>query len=244
MMAANMDWYDRMALDVLKMISVIEKHPEVWDRASEEYKASSSKHDAWPAIATEIYPQWPQLPKSGQKIILADIKNRWRSVTDRLVKSQRTESGSSPSNRRVPYADQLQFTSTSRNLHRTEGNVRAQTPPVHEGNRLDHDVEEEVEDFPMCSSPNPPLPMSSSSLYAAVTAPSCTVASSSSAVDATLVSTAVAPASGAAPSSAGGDSRPTGKGVGSARPVPLMQVTVGIKERTHGYGSSADVPVN
>ncbi|CAJ0965753.1 unnamed protein product [Ranitomeya imitator] len=39
----------------------------------------------------------------------------------------------------------------------TEGNVEAQTPPVDEGNSPEHGVEEEVEDFSMCSSPNPPL---------------------------------------------------------------------------------------
>ncbi|CAJ0951719.1 unnamed protein product [Ranitomeya imitator] len=144
----------------------------------------------------------------------------------RLVKAQWTESGSSPSKRRVPFADQLQFILTSRNLRRTEGNVRVQTPPVHEGNSPEHGVGEEVEDFPMCSSPNPPLPTPSSSMYAAVTAPSCTEASSSSAVDAALVSTTVAPASGTASSSAGGASRPTGMGAGSARPVPL-RYTVG-----------------
>ncbi|CAJ0937582.1 unnamed protein product [Ranitomeya imitator] len=48
-----------------------------------------------------------------------DVKKRWRSVTDRLVKAQRTESGSSPSKRRVPFAEQLQFILTSRNLRRT-----------------------------------------------------------------------------------------------------------------------------
>ncbi|CAJ0922709.1 unnamed protein product [Ranitomeya imitator] len=152
-----------------------------------------------------------------------DVKKRWRSVTDRLVKAQRTESGSSPSKKRVPFAEQLQFILTSRNLRRTEGNVRAQTPPVHEGNSPDHGVGEEVEDFPMCSSRNPPLPRPSSSMYAAVMAPSCTVASSSSAVDAALVSSAVAPASGAASSFAVGGSRPTGMGAGSARPVPLVR---------------------
>ncbi|XP_069615739.1 uncharacterized protein [Ranitomeya imitator] len=162
-------------------------------------------------------------PGRGPMLLVDDVKKRWRSVTDRLVKAQRTESGSSPSKKRVPFAEQLQFILTSRNLRRTEGNVRAQTPPVHEGNSPEHGVGEEVEDFPMCSSRNPPSPRPSSSMYAAVMAPSCTVASSSSAVDAALVSSAVAPASGAASSSAVGGSRPTGMGAGSARPVPLVR---------------------
>ncbi|CAJ0931140.1 unnamed protein product, partial [Ranitomeya imitator] len=147
-----------------------------------------------------------------------------RSANDlRLVKAQRKESGSPPSKKRVPFAEQLQFILISRNLRRTEGNVRAQTPPVHEGSSPEHGVGEEVEDFPMCSSPNPPFPRPSSSMYAAVMAPSCTVASSSSAVDAALVSSAVAPASGAASNSAVGGSRPTGMGAGSARLVPLVR---------------------
>ncbi|CAJ0942708.1 unnamed protein product [Ranitomeya imitator] len=200
----------------------IEKHPEVWDRASEEYKASASKRDAWPAIVTEIYPQWPQLPKAGQKIILEDVKKRWRSVTDRLMKAQKAESGSSPSKKRVPFADQLQFILTSRNLRRTEGNVRAKTPPVHEDNSPEHGDGEEVEDYPMCSSPNPPLPRQSSSMHAAVMPLSCTVASSSSAVDAALVSSTVVAASAAASSSFVGGSRPTGLGAGSALPVQWL----------------------
>ncbi|CAJ0930607.1 unnamed protein product [Ranitomeya imitator] len=106
------------------------------------------------------------------------------------MKAQKAESGSSPSKKRVPFADQLQFILTSRNLRRTEGNVRAETPPVHEDNSLEHGDGEEVEDYPMCSSPNPPLPRQSSSMHAAVMPPTCTVASSSSAVDAAVVSSA------------------------------------------------------
>ncbi|CAJ0965813.1 unnamed protein product, partial [Ranitomeya imitator] len=152
-----------------------------------------------------------------------DVKKCWRSVTDRLMKAQKAESGSSPSKKRVPFADQLQFILTSRNLRRTEGNVRAETPPVHEDNSLEHGDGEEVEDYPMCSSPNPPLPRQSSSMHAAVMPPTCTVASSSSAVDAAVVSSAVVAASSAASSSFVGGSRPTGLGSGSARPVPMVR---------------------
>ncbi|CAJ0947362.1 unnamed protein product [Ranitomeya imitator] len=119
--------------------------------------------------------------------------------------------------------DQLQFILTSRNLRRTEGNVRAETPPVHEDNSLEHGDGEEVEDYPMCSSPNPPLPRQSSSMHAAVMPPTCTVASSSSAVDAAVLSSAVVAASSAASSSFVGGSRPTGLGSGSARPVPMVR---------------------
>ncbi|CAJ0950045.1 unnamed protein product [Ranitomeya imitator] len=154
----------------------------------------------------------------GVLLTVEDVKKRWRSVTDRLIKA---ESGSSPSKKRVPFADQLQFILTSRNLRRTEGNVRAETPPVHEDNSPEHGDGEKVEDYPMCSLPNPPLPRQSSSMHAAVMPPSCTVASSSSAVDAAVVSSAVVAAS--ASSSFVGGSRPTGLGAGSARPVPMVR---------------------
>ncbi|CAJ0931375.1 unnamed protein product [Ranitomeya imitator] len=106
---------------------------------------------------------------------------------------------------------------------KTEGNVRAETPPVHEDNSPEHGDGEEVEDYPMCSSPNPPLPRQSSSMHVAVMPPSCTVASSSFAVDAVLVSSTVVAASAAVSSSFVGSSRPTGLGAGSARPVPMVR---------------------
>ncbi|XP_077127815.1 uncharacterized protein LOC143783294 [Ranitomeya variabilis] len=237
-MAASMDWYDRMALDVPLMISVVEKHPEVWDRASEEYKASASKRDAWPAIVTEIYPQWPQLPKAGQKLILEDVKKRWRSVTDRLMKAQKVESGSSPSKKKVPFADQLQFILTSRNLRRTEGNVRAETPPVQEDNSLE--LGDGEEDYPICSSPNPPLARQSSSMHAAVMSPTCTVSSSPSSADAAVLSSAVVAASSAASSSFVGGSRPTVLGSGSARPVPMVRAAPKKGKKNNGSASAIE----
>ncbi|XP_073423593.1 uncharacterized protein [Dendrobates tinctorius] len=215
-MAATMDWYDRMELEVPFMISVIEKHPEVWDRARGEYKAIHNKREAWPAIVTEIYPQWPQLPKAGQKLILDDVKKRWRSVTDRLVKSLRTQT-------RVPYADQLQFILSSRNWRSPEGNIRAQTPTFHEGNSPEHGLGKELEDFSLCSSPDPLEARPPSAMSEAGSASSCADGSSSSAVEVALGSIEAAPASGAASSSAGGQSRPTGMGAGSAHPVAFRR---------------------
>ncbi|XP_073415627.1 uncharacterized protein [Dendrobates tinctorius] len=221
----NMEWYDRMELDVPFMISVIEKHPEVWDRASELYKASHKKRDAWPAIVTEIYPQWPHLPKVGQHIIMDDVKKRWRSVTDRLVKSLRTQSGTSPPKRKVPYANQLQFILSSRNLRSTEGNIRAQTPTSHDGNSTEHKVGEESDDFFFCSSPVP-LESGPSSFSAAGLALSCAEVGSSSAVEVALGSSDAAPASGAASNSAGGVSRPTGMGADTTCPVALTRAAL------------------
>ncbi|XP_069604644.1 uncharacterized protein [Ranitomeya imitator] len=129
----------------------IEKHPEVWDRLSEQYKGS--KRDAWPQMVTALYPERPNLPKPGQKMIMDDVRKRWRSVTD--IKSLKTPSGSSPPRKRVPFADQRQFILSSRSLRRTESNVYSQTPPDHEGDTSEHNIGEEVEDCRMVSQDSP-----------------------------------------------------------------------------------------
>ncbi|CAJ0961202.1 unnamed protein product, partial [Ranitomeya imitator] len=145
-----MEGYDRMRLDVVQMISVIEQHPEVWDRSSEKYKGA--KRDAWPKIVTALFPEWPNLPTQQQTQILGDVKTRWRSVTDRYLKSLKTPSGSSPPRKRVPYGDQLQFILGSRSLRRTESNVSAQTPPdLNDGDTTVDSIGEEVEDSIMNS---------------------------------------------------------------------------------------------
>ncbi|CAJ0944055.1 unnamed protein product, partial [Ranitomeya imitator] len=179
--------------------------------------------------------------KRAKKLfVMEDVKKRWRSVNNRLMKAQKAESGSSPSKKRMPFADQLQFILTSRNMRRTEGNVRAETPPVHEDNSPEHGDGEEVEDYPMCSSPNPPLPRQSSSMHAAVMPPSCTVASSSSAVDAAVGSSAVLAASAAASSSFVGGSRPTGLGAGSARPVPMVRAAPKKRKKKESWTSAIE----
>ncbi|CAJ0939980.1 unnamed protein product [Ranitomeya imitator] len=129
---------------------VIEKHPEFWDRSSEKYKGA--KRDAWPQIVTALFPEWPNLPKQGQAMIMGDVKKRWRSVTDIFMKSLKSPSGSSPPMKRVPYADQLQFILGSRSLRRTESNVCAQTPPdLNEGDTTVDNIGEEVQDSRMAS---------------------------------------------------------------------------------------------
>ncbi|CAJ0956977.1 unnamed protein product [Ranitomeya imitator] len=153
-MAADMEGYDRMRLDVVQMISVIEQHPEVWDRSSEKYKGA--KRDAWPKIVTALFPEWPNLPTQQQTQILGDVKTRWRSVTDRYLKSLKSPSGSSPPRKRVPYGDQLQFILGSRSLRRTESNVCAQTPPdLNEGDTTVDSIGEEVQDSIMDSQESP-----------------------------------------------------------------------------------------
>ncbi|XP_077149030.1 uncharacterized protein LOC143809970 [Ranitomeya variabilis] len=222
-----MSWYRRMSINVSQLIMEIKKHPEAWDHASEEYKGSYTKRDVWPVIVMEMYPHWPQLPKAGKKMISNGRRKEKVEICDRLMKSLRTQSGSPPAKRRVPYADQLQFILTSRNLRRTEGNIRAQKPEAHEGNGLEHSLGEEVEDFPLCSTPYPPGSRPSSAMSSAMseagTASSCADASSSSAVEVASVSSDAAPASGAVSRSAGGVSRPTGMGAGSVCPVTLRR---------------------
>ncbi|CAJ0930534.1 unnamed protein product [Ranitomeya imitator] len=141
-----MEGYDRMRLDVVQVISVIEQHPE--------YKGA--KRDAWPKIVTALFPEWPNLPTQQQTQILGDVKTRWRSVTDRYLKSLKTPSGSSPPRKRVPYGDQLKFILGSRSLRRTESNISAQTPPdLTDGDTTVDSIGEEVEDSIMNSQESP-----------------------------------------------------------------------------------------
>ncbi|XP_073422368.1 uncharacterized protein [Dendrobates tinctorius] len=197
----------------------IEKHPEVWDRASAAYKGSYNKRDAWPAIVTEIYPRWPDLPRAGQKQIMDDVKNRWRSITDRLVKSMKTPSGSSPPRKKVPYADQLQFILTSRNVQRMDGNISSGPSTAPGQKSPETGLAEEVQDFDMSSSPAPQddRPSSVISSMAAEAAGCDSLLDTSVSSDGTLASAAPAPVTTS--SSAGGVSRRTWMWAGSGRSV-------------------------
>ncbi|CAJ0966429.1 unnamed protein product [Ranitomeya imitator] len=87
---------------------------------------------------------------------MGDVKTRWRSVTDRFMKSLKSPSGNSPPRKRVPYGDQLQLILGSRSLRRTESNVCAQTPPdLSEGDRTVDSIGEEVQDSRMDSQESP-----------------------------------------------------------------------------------------
>ncbi|XP_077139594.1 uncharacterized protein LOC143804906 isoform X2 [Ranitomeya variabilis] len=198
----------------------IEKHPEVWDRSHEQYKGS--KHDAWPKIVTALYPEWPNLPKEGKKMILDDVRKRWPSLTDPFIKSLKTPSGSSPPRKRVPFADQLQFILTRRSLRRTESNVYGQKPPDHEGDTPEHNIGEEVEDCRMVSQDSP------GNMSSAGTSEDLTDTLGVMAIPANTgevsESTDSSPASDAASSSGGGVSRHMGMGAASACPVALRRV--------------------
>ncbi|CAJ0953637.1 unnamed protein product [Ranitomeya imitator] len=208
-----MEGYDRMRLDVVQMISVIEQHPEVWDRSSEKYKGA--KRDAWPKIVTALFPEWPNLPTQQQTQILGDVKTRWRSVTDRYLKSLKTPSGSSPPRKRVPYGDQLKFILGSRSLRRTESNISAQTPPdLTDGDTTVDSIGEEVEDSIMNSQESPGN-MSLSGRSPEI--------SDSLGEHDVAANTTTSTSSDAGANSGGGVSRHMGRGAASVRPVAVKR---------------------
>ncbi|XP_073508378.1 uncharacterized protein [Phyllobates terribilis] len=175
-----------------------------------------------------MYPQWVNAERDAQEEIMYDIKNRWRSVTDRLVKyHQSVQSGSSPKKRKFPFADELAFILTSRSLRRTEGNIMA---PTAEEDTNTEQAEEESEDFFQLSSPDPSASASSAS--------GCPSHSLSNPADigTGLVTDSPAPAPSDAGSSAGDVLRPTGRGSGSAHLVASRRAGKK-KAKTHGGGT-------
>ncbi|CAJ0954209.1 unnamed protein product [Ranitomeya imitator] len=158
--------------------------------------------------------------EAGEKMILDDVRKRWRSVTDRFIKSLKTPSGSSLPRKRVPYADQLKFILTSRSLRRTESNIYGQTPPDHKGDTPEHNIGEEVEDSRMVTQDSP------ENMSLAGTSEDLTDSFGVMAIPANTgevsESNDAAPASGAA-SSSGGVSRNMGMEAASARPMALRR---------------------
>ncbi|XP_073537602.1 uncharacterized protein [Phyllobates terribilis] len=206
----------------------IEKYPEIWDRASDEYKDKQKKKDAWASVLSQISPQWVNAERDAQEEIRSDIKNRWRSVTDQLVKyHQSVQSGSSPRKCKVPFADELAFILSSRSLRRTEGNIRA---PTAEEDTNTEQVEEESEDFFQLSSPDPSASASSTS--------GCPAHSLSNPADVGTGLVTDAPAPSDAGSSTGDVSRPTGRGSGSAHLVASRRAC---KKRSKSRGGGTIV---
>ncbi|CAJ0926313.1 unnamed protein product [Ranitomeya imitator] len=191
----------------------IEQHPEVWDRSSEKYKGA--KRDAWPKIVTALFPEWPNLPTQQQTQILGDVKTRWRSVTDRYLKSLKTPSGSSPPRKRVPYGDQLKFILGSRSLRRTESNISAQTPPdLTDGDTTVDSIGEEVEDCIMNSQESPG--------NMSLSGRSHEISDSLGEQD-VAANTTTSTSSDAGANSGGGVSRHMGRGAASVRPVAVKR---------------------
>ncbi|XP_073540558.1 uncharacterized protein [Phyllobates terribilis] len=200
----------------------IEKYPEIWDRASDLYKDKQRKKDAWASVLREIYTQWVNEDRDAQEEIMCDVKSRWRSVTDRLVKyHQSVKSGASPRKRKVPYADELAFMLTSRSLRRTEGNISA--PSTQTDTRTD-EVEEEFHPIVHLSSPE----------TSASATDGCPASSSVTQADVDTGLGTAAPGPSAAGSSTGDVSRPTWRGSASARPVASRRATKKKAKRHEG----------
>ncbi|XP_069585183.1 uncharacterized protein [Ranitomeya imitator] len=198
---------------LLSFFMKIEQHPEVWDRSSEKYKGA--KRDAWPKIVTALFPEWPNLPTQQQTQILGDVKTRWRSVTDRYLKSLKTPSGSSPPRKRVPYGDQLKFILGSRSLRRTESNISAQTPPdLTDGDTTVDSIGEEVEDCIMNSQESPG--------NMSLSGRSHEISDSLGEQD-VAANTTTSTSSDAGANSGGGVSRHMGRGAASVRPVAVKR---------------------
>ncbi|KAG9460938.1 hypothetical protein GDO78_018663 [Eleutherodactylus coqui] len=85
----KMSWYQRMGINVVRMITLIESRPEIWDPAEPGYSDRDIKADAWIAVCSGMYPDWDSATAAIQSEILKDIKNRWQSVRDRYKKHEK-----------------------------------------------------------------------------------------------------------------------------------------------------------
>ncbi|KAM4048907.1 uncharacterized protein ACNLHF_019946 [Anomaloglossus baeobatrachus] len=133
-----MTWYERMRLDVGKLIQLIEGMPAIWDPSDPAYSDRQDWHRCWMRIVHVLYPLFDSAPASVQRKIEDDVRKRWRTVRDRYHKflQRSSKSGISPP-KKCPYYDDLHFLSTSRRLRSTEGNVN----PLQQADCMDEDLE-------------------------------------------------------------------------------------------------------
>ncbi|XP_066448385.1 uncharacterized protein [Eleutherodactylus coqui] len=126
----SMAWYQRMGINVARMITLVESRPEIWDPAETGYSDRDLKADAWLSVCTGMYPDWDSGTAALHSEILKDVKNRWWSVRDRYKKHEKDceKSGMSPSQKKCPYQEQLRFLRTSRVLRASSGNIGAAPP--------------------------------------------------------------------------------------------------------------------
>ncbi|KAM4027741.1 uncharacterized protein ACNLHF_017118 [Anomaloglossus baeobatrachus] len=119
-----MSWYERMRLDVEKLIQLVESMPAIWDPIDPAYSDRQYRHRCWQRIVNELFPLFESAPASLQRKIEEDVRKRWRTVKDRFYKfiHNSSKSGMSPAKKCLYYYE-LQFLSTSRRLRSTEGNV-------------------------------------------------------------------------------------------------------------------------
>ncbi|XP_077134844.1 uncharacterized protein LOC143788823 [Ranitomeya variabilis] len=123
--------FERMSINVQRLILLVHNRPVLWDPTSEEYHNRVLRDEAWAKVLEELYPEITGMPPQRQTEILKNVKTRWRSVRDRFKKSalEQEQSGSSPKKRKCSYYNDLQFLLNTRDLRMTEGNIAA---PQHE----------------------------------------------------------------------------------------------------------------
>ncbi|KAM4045366.1 uncharacterized protein ACNLHF_009192 [Anomaloglossus baeobatrachus] len=125
-----MAWFQRMKIDVAKLIAMVESMPCLWDPTCPDYMQKNKRMDCWGTICAELFPQWHEADAALQHKIELDVRKRWRSVKDRFhkIRNEGMKSGSSPKKPNFIYYDELSFLCTSRKTRETSGNVAAQTP--------------------------------------------------------------------------------------------------------------------
>ncbi|KAM4049005.1 uncharacterized protein ACNLHF_001554 [Anomaloglossus baeobatrachus] len=125
-----MAWFQRMKIDVAKLIAMVESMPCLWDPTCPDYMQKNKRMDCWGTICAELFPQWHEADAALQHKIELDVRKRWRSVKDRFhkIRNEGMKSGSSPKKPNFIYYDELSFLCTSRKTRETSGNVAVQTP--------------------------------------------------------------------------------------------------------------------
>ncbi|KAM4039844.1 uncharacterized protein ACNLHF_017824 [Anomaloglossus baeobatrachus] len=130
-----MAWFQRMKIDVGKLISMVESMPCLWDPTCPDYMQKTKRMDCWGTICAELFPQWHEADAALQHRIELDVRKRWRSVKDRFhkIRNEGMKSGSSPKKPNFIYYDDLSFLCTSRKNRETSGNLTSLETPVGDG---------------------------------------------------------------------------------------------------------------
>ncbi|XP_069599245.1 uncharacterized protein [Ranitomeya imitator] len=116
--------YDRMTINVHRLILLVHNSPILWDPTCDDYSNRVKRDDAWDKVVAELYPECLGMVPERKKEILKDIRTRWRSVRDRFKKNvqEQERSGSAPKVKKCPHYDNLQFLLSIRELQETKGN--------------------------------------------------------------------------------------------------------------------------
>ncbi|XP_077110045.1 uncharacterized protein LOC143766334 isoform X2 [Ranitomeya variabilis] len=117
--------YDRMSINVHRLILLVRNRPILWDPSCDHYHNRFKRDNAWDKVVNKLYPECLGMLPERKNKILKDVRTRWRSVRDRFKKNvhDQERSGSSPKPKKCPYYDDLQFLLNTRELRITEGNI-------------------------------------------------------------------------------------------------------------------------